>query len=167
MSLFPSRPSQLNLELDSQFRAQSPSATRLYGKGQLINRLISRHGRVISRHISPHRRVISRLRNCHSRAISRLISRHRRVISWLISRLRRKRLISHLGRVISRLVSCFFPISNSFGECPIGDFRSHESISAWMYLILKYCSINSSRKFKAKRTAIFAPSTLALKQLVT
>lgn len=49
--------------------------------------------------------------------------------------------------------------------------RRHESIPTWLYPILKYCSINSSRKLKAKRAAIFAPSTqttqaLALQQLV-
>ena len=59
------RSSILNLGLDSRF--SSPSATRLYGKGQLINRLISRH-----------------------------------------------------GRIISRLVSCFFPSQTFFDECPIG-----------------------------------------------
>ena len=112
------RSSISNLELDSRF--SPPSATRLYGKGQFINRLISRHGRVISRLISRHRRVISRLISRHRRVVSRLVSRHRRVISWFKSRLRRLRLISYLGRVISRLISCFFSILNFFGECPIG-----------------------------------------------
>ena len=144
-----SRSSILNLELDSQFSPPSatrlygkgqfinPTYKSTYKSAwtsykstykaifisQLITRLwrvISRHRRVISRLISRHRRVISLLIGHHRRVISRLNTRHRRVISWLISRLRRLRLTSRLGRVISRLISCFFSFWNFFSECPIG-----------------------------------------------